>query len=85
MKKVKVGTGLGDLPTVRMGVCDGKADASNEYYVSIQSENKSGLYLTAQADGTVVLAQDTDAAGGDGAGADIPLDGGIVRQEGRFL
>ena len=63
MKKVKVGTGLGDLPTDEKWVlCDGKADASNEYYVSIQSENKSGLYLTAQADGTVVLAQDTDAA-----------------------
>lgn len=62
MKKVKVGTGLGDLPTDEKWVlCDGKADASNEYYVSIQSENKSGLYLTAQADGTVVLAQDTDA------------------------
>ncbi len=63
MKKVKVGTGLGDLPTDEKWVlCDGKADASNEYYVSIQSENKSGLYLTAQADGTVVLAQDVDAA-----------------------
>lgn len=30
--------------------------------MSIQSENKLGLYLTAQADGMVVLAQDTDAA-----------------------
>lgn len=63
MKNVKVGTGLGDLSTDEKWVlCDGKADASNEYYVSIQSENKSGLYLTAQADGTVVLAQDVDAA-----------------------
>lgn len=58
MKNVKVGTGLGDLSTDEKWVlCDGKADASNEYYVSIQSENKSGLYLTAQTDGTVVLAQ----------------------------
>ena len=63
MKNVKVGTGLADLSTDEKWVlCDGKADASNEYYVSIQSENKSGLYLTAQTDGTVVLAQDVDAA-----------------------
>ena len=63
MKNVKVGTGLGDLSTDEKWVlCDGKADASNEYYMSIQSENKSGLYLTAQTDGTVVLAQDVDAA-----------------------
>ena len=43
MKNVKVGTGLGDLSTDEKWVlCDGKADASNEYYVSIQSENKVG-------------------------------------------
>lgn len=86
MKNVKVGTGLGDLSTDEKWVlCDGKADASNEYYVSIQSENKSGLYLTAQTDGTVVLAPGCGCRGGDGAGADIPHDGGIVRQEGSFL
>lgn len=40
----------------------GKADASNDAYVSIQAENKPGLYLTAEADGTVTLAQDADAS-----------------------
>lgn len=39
----------------------GKADAENEAYVSIQSENKPGLYLTAEEDGNIYLAQDTDA------------------------
>lgn len=36
----------------------GKADTSNAEYVSIQSENKPGLYLTANSDKTVTLAQD---------------------------
>ena len=40
----------------------GKADAENEAYVSIQSENKPGLYLTANKDQTVVLSQDIDAS-----------------------
>lgn len=41
-------------------IVEGKADASNEAYISIQSENKPGLYLTCNEDGAVVLAQDTD-------------------------
>lgn len=36
----------------------GKADRTNKEYVSIQSENKPGLYLTANDDKTVTLAQD---------------------------
>lgn len=36
----------------------GKADISDASYVSIQSENKPGLYLTANSDKTVTLAQD---------------------------
>lgn len=40
----------------------GKADADKEAYVSIQSENKPGLYLTAHEDKTVTLSQDTDAS-----------------------
>lgn len=40
----------------------GKADPLKESYVSIQSENKPGLYLTAGADGAVTLAQDADAS-----------------------
>ena len=39
---------------------DGKADAGKPGYVSIQSENKPGLYLTAQNSTDVLLAQDTD-------------------------
>ena len=41
----------------------GKADAGKESYVSIQAENKPGLYLTAGKDQTVTLAQDVDASG----------------------
>lgn len=37
---------------------DGKADPGKASYVSIQSENKPGLYLTVNDDSTVVLAQD---------------------------
>ena len=39
----------------------GKADAENASYVSIESENKPGLYITANSDGTVTLCQDTKA------------------------
>ena len=38
----------------------GKADFKNAEYVSIQSENKPGLYLTVNDDKTVTLAQDYD-------------------------
>lgn len=41
---------------------EGKADASDKAYVSIQSENKPGLYLTANEDKSVTLSQDTDAS-----------------------
>lgn len=37
----------------------GKADKTNESYVSIISNNKCGLYLT-EVDGTIVLAQNAD-------------------------
>lgn len=40
----------------------GKADFHKASYVSVQSENKPGLYLTAGEDGTVTLGQDADAA-----------------------
>ena len=39
---------------------DGKADAGKAAYVSIQSENKPGLYITAQNSSKVMLSQDTD-------------------------
>lgn len=38
----------------------GKADPANDSYVSIQSENKPGLYLTVNDDNSVTLAQDYD-------------------------
>lgn len=41
-------------------IVPGKADASNENYVSIESYNKAGLYVTATAQDTVVLSQDYD-------------------------
>ncbi|MCR5452191.1 MAG: family 43 glycosylhydrolase [Lachnospiraceae bacterium] len=60
--KVKVGSFEDASATDQMWVMNpGKADPANEAYVSIQSENKSGLYLTAGEDGSITLAQDTDA------------------------
>lgn len=60
---VKVGPGMGkqgaDGDWVIM---DGKADSSNKAYVSIQSENKPGQYLTAKSKTKVVQAQDLDAS-----------------------
>lgn len=40
----------------------GKADPAKESYVSVQSENKPGLFLTAGPDLSVTLAQDADAS-----------------------
>lgn len=63
MRKVALGSGIGDLPTDGQWVfMKGKADPANEAYVSIQSENKSGMYLTAKKDGSVVLSQDIDGS-----------------------
>lgn len=55
--------GIGsDLPRIRVEdtyweIVPGKADEGNGYYVSVESYNKPGLYLTASNSG-VVLAQD---------------------------
>ena len=63
MRKVALGSGIGDLPTDAQWVfVNGKADPANASYVSIQSENKSGLYMTAKKDGSVVLSQDIDGS-----------------------
>lgn len=68
---IALGTGIGDLETDGTWViCPGKAipdreeneSGAGDFYVSIQSENKAGLYITVQTDGTVVLSQDTDAS-----------------------
>lgn len=40
-------------------IVPGKADTDNAYYVSIESYNKAGLYITA-GDGTAVLSQNHD-------------------------
>lgn len=59
-KKVGVGIGKaeGDNQWLLMA---GKADSGKDSYVSIQSENKPGLYITAQSKAKAVLAQDVDA------------------------
>lgn len=58
---VKVGAGLGTGEKDGQWVITaGKADSSKPAYVSIQSENKPGLYLTANSNESVTLAQDWD-------------------------
>lgn len=59
--------GLGVYDSARINeqewvIRQGKADTTNTSYVSIESENKPGLYITANSDGSVTLAQDTDAS-----------------------
>lgn len=39
----------------------GKADSANDTYVSIESENKPGLYINVNSEGKVTLSQDTKA------------------------
>lgn len=61
--KVKVGAGTSTASEdAKWVLVAGKADKSKAAYASIQSENKPGLYLTANSDKTVTLAQDTDAS-----------------------
>ena len=45
-------------------IVDGKADTSKQSYVSIQSENKPGLYLTVNDDNNVTLAHDWNYSDG---------------------
>lgn len=45
-------------------ITDGKADPSKKSYVSIQSENKPGLYLTVNDNNTVTLAHDWNYSDG---------------------
>ena len=61
--KIKIGLDIGDSENDNKWVITaGKADSSQDPYVSIQSENKAGLYITANKDGSVTLAQDTDGS-----------------------
>ncbi len=60
---VRVGTNLSDDPKdAEWAIVAGKADKAKAAYVSIQSENKPGLYLTVNDDKSVTLAQDADQA-----------------------
>lgn len=62
-KDVTVGVGIGKLETDSQWLLmAGKADKNEDTYVSIQSENKPGLYLTVNSKSSVTLAQDTDAS-----------------------
>ena len=58
---VGVDTNIMDIKDAYWEILPGKADKDNEYYVSIQSYNKPGLYLQANSDKTVVLTQDATA------------------------
>lgn len=61
--KVKVGAGISkDDKDAEWAIVAGKADKANAAYVSIQSENKPGLYLTVNDDKSVTLAQDAALA-----------------------
>ena len=61
-KDVMVGIGLRKSEGDGLWVLrPGKSDNGNKSLVSIESENKPGLYITVSEDGTVNLAQDTDA------------------------
>lgn len=62
-KKVKAGAGIGKLVSDSQWlIMAGKADKTRGAYVSVQSENKPGLYLTANSKSNITLAQDTDAS-----------------------
>ncbi|MCR5691710.1 MAG: family 43 glycosylhydrolase, partial [Eubacterium sp.] len=57
---IKVGAGYGKNQEDREWVLTaGKANKSQENYISIQSENKTGLYLTANSKSSVTLSQDS--------------------------
>lgn len=61
--KVKVGPGVGKTEKdSEWVIMDGKADAGNKAYVSIQAENKPGQYLMAASKTKVVQSQDLDAS-----------------------
>lgn len=59
-KNIYVGAmGYSDVKDAQWVLTDGKSDKTKPAYVSIQSENKSGLYLTVNDNGKVTLDQDT--------------------------
>lgn len=94
-KDIKAGINKGKETEAHWVIVDGKADRTNDAYVSIQSEDKQGLYLTAGEDGNVRLAQDADASTETAAKQTFrtvkALDGGdgvsfeSVSQPGRYI
>lgn len=60
--EIKTGTDLGMDKDNEWVITLGKSDTENETYVSIQSENKPGLYLSVNEAGNITLAQDADAS-----------------------
>ena len=60
-KNIEVGAGIGtEEKDSQWVITAGKADTEKAAYVSIQSENKPGLYLTVNSEKSVTLAQDWD-------------------------
>ena len=60
---IKVGAGVSKYEEdAEWAIVAGKADKTKASYVSIQSENKPGLYLTVNDDKSVTLAQDAAQA-----------------------
>ena len=61
-KDIAVGSGFDKITEAETywEIVPGKADTANEYYVSIEAYNKAGLYITANTEATIVLAQDYD-------------------------
>lgn len=58
--EIKIGADISDRELDnRWVIRPGKADVNNDEYVSIESENKSGLFVTARNDGSVTLTPDT--------------------------
>ncbi len=59
LRHVALGSGIGKFAADSQWVLvPGKMDPSDEMYVSIQSENKPGLYVTVKKDGGIELSQD---------------------------
>ena len=62
-KGISLGTDLGGNVTDSLWVLRaGKSDTADDSLVSVESENKPGLYITVSEDGSVMLAQDTDGS-----------------------
>lgn len=60
---IQVGPGFAsEAKDAEWVITDGKADASNKAYISIQSEYSPGLYLTVNSKSGIVLAQDQDGS-----------------------